>query len=74
MTPLLQKAFDRAARLPSEVQDRIGAQILGELDGDGEWDRVFAHPKSEAVLNKLAEAALKNHREGKVGEGGFGGK
>jgi hypothetical protein len=38
-----------------------------EIDEDEAiWDKLFADPRSEILLNKLAEQARKAHREGRT--------
>ena len=56
MTHLLEKAFQRAGKLPPEEQDRLASAILADLESEGRWDRAFA--ESQDVLGRLASAAL----------------
>ncbi len=37
-----------------------------------EWDRLFATSESDAFLDMLEEEALREYREGRTREGGFG--
>jgi hypothetical protein len=37
-----------------------------------EWNRLLATPESEAFLDMLEEDALRDYREGRTEEGGFG--
>ena len=69
MTELLEKAFQEAAKLPPEEQNRIAAQLLQELADDARWDGAFA--KSGPLLEKLAAEALEEHRKGQTTELGF---
>ena len=64
MNQLLQAAFDRAAELPTEEQDRFARFLLAELDADKEWDQLFDLPESEELLSRLASDALSDHRAG----------
>jgi hypothetical protein len=52
MTRALQKAFDEAAKLPPEEQDRIGDWLLAELTDEREWERRFR--EFPDVLGRLA--------------------
>jgi hypothetical protein len=56
MTELLEKAFEKAAKLPPEEQDRLASAILAELESEGRWERAFAD--SQEALEELASAAL----------------
>ena len=40
MNQMLQEAFNRAADLPSEEQDRFARSLLAELEADQEWDQL----------------------------------
>jgi hypothetical protein len=40
--------------------------------GDEIWEELLAMPESQALLRLMADEALKEHREGKTSEGGFG--
>ena len=39
MTQLLQKAFERAAQLPQEEQDKFARFLLTELESEQRWGR-----------------------------------
>ena len=58
MTELLNKAFDAATRLPADEQDALARDILATLAADARWDALFADPRSEALLDRLADEAL----------------
>ena len=64
MNQLLQEAFNRAADLPPEEQDRFARFLLAELAADQEWDRLFDQPGSDELLSRLASEALADHRAG----------
>ena len=64
MNQLLQAAFDRAAELPTEEQDRFARFLLAELDAEKEWEQLFDLPESEELLSKLASNVLSEHRAG----------
>ena len=64
MNQLLQEAFNRAADLPAEEQDRFARFLLAELDADQEWERLFDLPESEKLLSRLAGNALSDHQTG----------
>ena len=64
MNQLLQEAFNRAADLPAEEQDRFARFLLAELAADQEWDRLFAQPESDEFLSRLAIETLADHQAG----------
>lgn len=66
MNQLLQEAFDRAAELPQEEQDRLGRFLLAELESERQWSDLFASPESEDLLERLADEALSEHRSGRT--------
>ena len=66
MTRLLQEAFERAAELPQAEQDRLARFLLAELESERQWAELFASPGSEDLLERLADEALAEHREGRT--------
>lgn len=64
MTNLLETAFQRAAELPPEEQDRLASAILADMESEGRWDRAFA--ESQDVLGRLASTALAEAEAGKT--------
>ena len=66
MIQLLQEAFNRAADLPPDEQERFAKFVLAELDADREWSRLFDLPESDDLLDRLASEALSAHQEGRT--------
>ncbi len=66
MNRLLQQAFERAAKLPQEEQDKFARFLLAELESERRWTELFSLPESEDVLGRLADAALAAHRAGRT--------
>jgi len=64
MSRLLEKAFNEIKKLPETEQNIFAKWILEELEAERRWDELFA--ESEDVLEKLAEEALEEHKEGKT--------
>ncbi len=64
MTHLLQQAFAKISKLPEVEQNVIARWMLEELAAERRWEKTFA--ESEGVLSKLAEEALKEHRQRKT--------
>ena len=65
MTKLLEQAFARASELPQEEQDRFARFLLAQLESERQWTELFSRPESEDLLEKLADEALEEHREGR---------
>ena len=64
MSTLLEKAFKEIKKLPETEQNIFAKWILEELEAERKWERLFAD--SEDVLERLAEEALKEYKEGKT--------
>jgi hypothetical protein len=64
MTNLLDEAYAVAKELPEEEQEAIGALLLAEIDADRRWDELFAQPSE--VIERMADRALENHRQGRT--------
>ena len=61
---LPQDAYNRAADLPPEEQDRFAGSLPAELEADQGWDRLFALPESDELLSRLTMETLADHRAG----------
>ena len=66
MTQLLQKAFERAAKLSQEEQDKFARFLLAELEAERQWAELFSRSESEDLLERLADEALTAHRTGRT--------
>ena len=64
MTKLLERAFKKASALPEIEQNALAKWVMEELEAEGKWKKAFAG--SEDVLDKLADEALAEHRQGKA--------
>ena len=64
MNQLLQDAFNRAADLPPEEQDRFARFLLAELEADQQWGQLFDRPESDELLSRLATETLADHQAG----------
>ncbi|MEI8373682.1 MAG: hypothetical protein WCJ35_12715 [Planctomycetota bacterium] len=64
MTSLLQSVVQRALALPEEQQNALAALLLEEIESEQCWQESFA--RSPDVLDKLAEEALEEDREGRT--------
>ena len=66
MNQSLQDAFNRAADLPPDEQDRFARFLLAELEADRQWDQLFDQPESDDLLSRLANETLADHRAGRT--------
>ncbi len=66
MNQLLQRAFNKAAELPQEEQDRFALFLLAQLESERQWAELFARPESEDLLERLADETLSEHRSGRT--------
>ena len=66
MNQLLREAFEQAAKLPEGEQDRIARFLLAELESERRWAELFARPESEALLERMADEAIAEHRAGRT--------
>lgn len=64
MTNLLDTAFKEAAKLPEVEQNALAKWVLTELHSEAKWQQAFA--ESEDVLERLADEALEEKRQGKT--------
>jgi len=69
MTKLLAEAFEKASKLPENLQDELARDLLEELAGEARWDQTLA--QSADALDEMAEQALKEHRAGRTKRMGF---
>jgi hypothetical protein len=69
MTRLLAEAFDEASQLPDGLQDELARELLDEVEWETRWDETSAG--SQEKLERLADKALGEYRDGKTKEMGF---
>jgi DNA-directed RNA polymerase subunit F len=64
VTNLLERAFEEASRFPDVEQNAFAKWMLEELHSERQWAKKFA--ESEDVLEKLADEALQDKRQGRT--------
>ncbi|MCK4766399.1 MAG: hypothetical protein KAW12_29660 [Candidatus Aminicenantes bacterium] len=69
MTVLLKEAFERASKLPEELQDEIAKELLADIEAEECWDETLK--KTGDKLGKLADKALEDFKAGKFKKMGF---
>jgi O-acetylhomoserine/O-acetylserine sulfhydrylase-like pyridoxal-dependent enzyme len=73
MNQLLEKAFKEAQKLSNDLQDEIAHQLLEDIQNELAWVETLANPDIDLdALQKMAQVALIEDREGKTEEKGFG--
>jgi hypothetical protein len=60
----MTKALAEISKLPERDQDALASWILDELKSEERWAKLFE--KSQDLLGKMADEALKEHRKGKT--------
>ncbi|WP_069789223.1 hypothetical protein A5482_009795 [Cyanobacterium sp. IPPAS B-1200] len=73
MTTLLEKAFQQAQRLSSNIQDEIAQQLMFDIDNELKWQESLSnsHTNSDALV-EMAKMAIIEDKEGKTEDKGFG--
>lgn len=66
MTKLLEKVFEKVAKLPAAEQDSFARWLLSEFESKSRWDALVA--RSQDQLRRLAEEALAEHARGETEE------
>lgn len=69
MTELLEQVFKKASALPLELQDALARELLQGIEWENRWDKTFE--KSQNVLNKLTQKAMREYELGQTEEMGF---
>lgn len=57
MTPVLDKALEELKALPLDAQEAIAHDLLQLIRSERKWDQLFADPRSDGVLKRLAAEA-----------------
>lgn len=58
MNALVSKAIEALAKLPDDEQEAIARDLLDRIEADARWDELFADPRSQSVLSRLAAEAM----------------
>jgi hypothetical protein len=69
MNALLDKAISAIQKLPEAEQEAIAREVLERIEADARWENLVADPRSEALLERLADEALGEIRRGEVIDG-----
>lgn len=57
MNALLDEAIFAIRKLPEAEQEAIACEILERIEADARWEALFADPRSEHALQRLAAEA-----------------
>jgi hypothetical protein len=66
MNALLDKAICAIRKLPEAEQETIAREILERIEADARCDALFADPRSEHALQRLAAEAVAEIARGEV--------
>ena len=66
MNALLDRAISSIQKLPEAEQEAIALELLERIDADARWEALFADPRSEEALNRLAAEAEADIERGDV--------
>ena len=69
MNALLDKAISAIQKLPEADQEAIAREVLERIEADARWDNLFANPRSEVLLERLADEAREDIKRGDVVDG-----
>ena len=73
MTELLEQAFKKAQKLSNALQDELAQQLLEDIENELKWQESLSDSDVDLdILEKMAQKALIEDREGKTEEKGFG--
>lgn len=57
MSTILDKALEELKQLPPDAQEAIAHDLLEMIRSERKWDELFADPRSERLLKRLASEA-----------------
>ena len=69
MPKILDQAMLELERLPEDAQEAIGHDLLEMIRSEAEWDRLFADPRSDALMDRMAAKVRGDMTGGRVVEG-----
>ena len=69
VTELLARAFEKASRLPQDLQNQLARELLDEIAWESSWDKTLED--SQDKLDRLAEKAEREYQAGKTKEQGI---
>lgn len=66
MNAWVDKAIAAIAKLPEREQEAIARDVLARIEADARWDQLFADPRSETLLSRLAAETRSEVARGEV--------
>ena len=66
MPTLMNYLIERLRSKPEKKQEEYAAMFLRELDAQEKWDELFADPRSDELLSRMAEEARREDDAGKT--------
>jgi hypothetical protein len=62
----MNNLIERLQSKPEKKQEEYAAMFLRELDAQEKWDGLFADPRSDELLSRMAEEARREDDAGKT--------
>ena len=69
MSTVLEQALEQLKTMPAEAQEAIAHDLLDMIRSERKWDELFADPRSEALLERMAKKVQAEIGGGDVIEG-----
>ena len=69
MNALIDRAILAIRELPPAEQEAIARELLDRLEADAHWGKLFTDPRSETLLDRLAEEAAEDIKHGRTIDG-----
>ena len=69
MTKLLEQALEELGDLPEDAQDAIVHDLLEMIRSEHKWDQLFADPRSDALMGRMAAKVRADIAAGDVVDG-----
>ena len=69
MSTVLEQALEELKAMPADAQEAIVHDLLDLIRSERKWDELFADPRSEALMERMAKKVRAEIVAGRVIEG-----
>ena len=69
MSTVLEQALEELEAMPADAQEAIVHDLLDLIRSERKWDELFADPRSEALMERMAKKVRAEIVAGRVIEG-----
>jgi hypothetical protein len=66
MSAVLDQALKELRDLPADAQEAIAHDLLETIRSEAKWDRLFADPRSNAVMDRMVAKVREDISDGGV--------